>query len=371
MLFEFTQLTFSGIDVKVTGSRAAAILATGDIQLINAKISVDAAGDPGPLGGGSLAPGTNAPAPFGGGGGRGVASGYSGGSPPYLTFGTLPTSGPGGGGFVSRGWDGIAAEPVELWKYNGPPTYDFTLLGHLYRPGGEGGAACTNFNVLRGGGAGGSTSGQGFVNPGGFVGGHGGGALLLSTPGYIYLDSRSSISVDGQTMVSYLSEIAGGGAAGYLALNADSGIANAGSLSARGGTGRKNLRGNPLQISWGSCGDGSGGLIVLKSATGITNNGALLSAGGGAGTACTQGAIQAQSPAVIDNPPRLISPAVLTNQFSFSFNTVAGVPYQIQSNDDLGTTNWMTVTNIIGNGFPNNLLIPAPGVAQRFFRIRQ
>ncbi len=66
ILFEFTDLTFSGIGVKVAGSRAAAILATGDIQLINTKITVDAAGDPGPLGGASLAPGTNAPAPFGG-----------------------------------------------------------------------------------------------------------------------------------------------------------------------------------------------------------------------------------------------------------------------------------------------------------------
>ncbi|MEJ0088585.1 MAG: hypothetical protein WDM80_02375 [Limisphaerales bacterium] len=371
MLFEFTDLTFAGINVKVTGSRAAAILATGDIQLINTKIIVDASGDSGPLGGASQAPGTNAPAPFGGGGGRGIAGSYSGGSPPYLTFGTLPTSGPGGGGFVSRGRDGLPAEPVELWKYNGPPTYDFTLLGHLYRPGGEGGAAYTNFSVLRGGGAGGSTSGQGFGNPGGFVGGHGGGALFLATPGRISLDSRSGISVDGQMMLSYLSEIAAGGAGGYLVLNGGSGILNQGSLSARGGGGRKNLYGTPLQIWWGSCGDGGGGLIVLKSAAGVTNNGALLFSGGDATSICSLGAMQTQSPVFINNLPQLLNPTVSSNKFTFSFNTAYNGLYEVQYNDDLTTTNWMFYTSLTGNGSLMQVVTPASGTTNRFFRLRQ
>jgi hypothetical protein len=270
---------------------------------------------------------------------------------------------------VSRGQDGFPAEPVRMWKYNGPPNFDFTLLGTLFRPGGEGGLTYTNFSVLRGGGAGGSSCGTGFAGNSGLPGGHGGGALLLSTPGQISIDSRSTISVDGQGFISYLSEIAAGGAGGYLALHGGSGIINQGSLSARGGNGRKNLTGTPLQISWGSAGDGSGGLIVLKSTAGVTNSGALLVSGGGEPITCTLGVVQQQAPAYVNLPPRLLSPGHQTNQFGFSFATALNRSYLVQRNDDLSTSNWVTITNVIGNGLPMNIVAPASGTPKGFLRL--
>jgi hypothetical protein len=371
MLFEFTDLTISGTSAKVTGSRAAAILAMGEIKLLNgARITVDAAGDPGPVEGQELNPGNNAPAPLGGGGGRGVASGYAAGSPPFLVPADLPTSGPGGGGFVSRGTDGFPAEPVAMWRYDGPPTFTFTMLGTLYRPGGDGGGAYRNFTVLRGGGAGGSACGYGFSKGRGQPGGHGGGALLLSASGRIWIDSRSSVSVEGQTLIGFLSEIAAGGAGGYLVLNGGAGILNEGSLSARGGTGRKNPHGNPPIAWWGSCGDGSGGLIVLKSAAGVTNSGALIVTGGGPGETCTLGALQTQAPFFVNVPPRLSIPTRSGDQVSFNFQAAPNATYDVQRNDDLNTTNWITFTNLVGAGFPANIFSPTPGVTNRFFRVR-
>jgi hypothetical protein len=373
MLFEFTDLTIIGVGVRVTGSRAAAILATGDIRLVGGtRLEVDAAGDPGAPAGSEHDAGFNAAAPLGGGGGRGTASAYAAGEPPFLGPGKLPTSGPGGGGFVSGGQDGIPAEPVRMWRYNGPPTFDFTLLGTLFRPGGKGGDHYTNFSVLRGGGAGGSSSGTGFAGNSGFPGGHGGGALFLSATGRILIDSQSSISVDGQTLIGFLSEIAAGGAGGYLVLNANQGIFNQGSLSARGGRGRKTqYTADGITISpwWGSCGDGSGGLIVLKSAAGVTNSGALLVAGGG-GEVCTVGVLQTQTPSFVNFPPRLTIPTRSGNQWTFSFTAATNQLYEVQRNDDLNTTNWVTFTNFTGAGFPANIFSPVSGVPKRFFRVR-
>lgn len=371
MLFEFTDLTISGTTARITGSRAAAILATGDIRLVNgAHIEVDAAGDPGAPVDNEFSAGFDAVAPLGGGGGRGTASGYNAGDPPFLVPGKLPTSGPGGGGFVSRGTDGVPAEPVRMWKYNGPPTFDFTLLGVLFRRGGEGGAAYDNFSVLRGGGGGGSSAGTGFAANRGIPGGHGGGALLLSAAGHVVIDGKSTVSVEGQTIVAFLSEIAAGGAGGYLVINADQGILNQGSLSARGGTGRKTRGGNPpVSPWWGSCGDGSGGLIVLKSAVGVTNSGALNISGGGGATPCGAGSLQPQTPQFIDVPPQLLNPVLANAQFGFDLLVATNRLYEIQRNDDLNTTNWVTATNVVGGGIPISLLFPAEGVAQRFYRV--
>ena len=374
MLFEFTDLTVNAIDVKVTGSRAAAILATGDVKLIRgARLEVDAAGDLGAPVGSVMDAGFDAPTPLGGGGGRGTASGYSAGEPPFLVPGRLPTSGPGGGGFVSNGQDGFPAQPVRMWKYNGPPTFDFSMLGTLNRPGGAGGGEYTNFSVLRGGGGGGSSSGSGFAGNAGFNGGHGGGALLLSAAGRVFVDSQSSVSVSGQRMIPFLSEIAGGGAGGYLVVQGGRGILNEGALLARGGIGRKipYTDGNGSTYAWwGSSGDGSGGLIVLKSPVGVTNVGAVVSSGGGGVTdTCTLGLVQAQTPVFVNQPPLLSLPVMSGDQLTFTFPAPRDAIYHVQRNDDLNTTNWITFTNVTGIGFPAIVVTPTPGVGKRFFRV--
>ena len=366
MLFEFTSLSFVGASVIVKGHRAAALLATGDIYFDQCALTVEAGGDPGGMGGTVTVAGSNAPAPFGGGGAIGTPDGYVGGDAYPCCPGYLPTSGAGGGGFVSPGGDGFPARPSPLWgAYNGS---GWPLLGYVDRPGGTGGLPYTNFSVLRGGGGGGGNSpdGHGY---GGWKGGNGGGALLISTPGTIQITKSSSLRADGSSSSSDpFYTFAGGGAGGYLVLIGGKGILNQGIISASGGPG--GAPGNPL--GWGNAGPGSGGLIVLKSAAGITNNGTILSdSGAGPGVVCTAGAVQPQAPFYVTPVGNLTAPAWQNNQFTFTLQTVPNTLYQIQRNDDLTTTNWIAFTNVLGNGLPTNIIVPVPGVPQRFFRVRE
>ncbi len=55
--------------------------------------------------------------------------------------------------------------------------------------------------------------------------------------------------------------------------------------------------------------------------------------------------------------------------FSFSFNTVASTPYTVQYNINLSTTNWTTLTNLIGDGSPVVIQDAITG-SERYYRVK-
>jgi hypothetical protein len=68
---------------------------------------------------------------------------------------------------------------------------------------------------------------------------------------------------------------------------------------------------------------------------------------------------------------RIFSPELPGTNFTFSYQTVSNQSYTIQSNSDLGTTNWMFYTNFIGNGLLFYAHVPvSTDSPQRFFRVR-
>ncbi len=81
--------------------------------------------------------------------------------------------------------------------------------------------------------------------------------------------------------------------------------------------------------------------------------------------------MQTQSPVFINNLPQLLNPTVSSNKFTFSFNTAYNGLYEVQYNDDLTTTNWMFYTSLTGNGSLMQVVTPASGTTNRFFRLRQ
>jgi hypothetical protein len=68
--------------------------------------------------------------------------------------------------------------------------------------------------------------------------------------------------------------------------------------------------------------------------------------------------------------PRLSIPTRSGDQVSSNFQAATNATYDVQRNDDLNTTNWITFTNLIGAGFPANIFLPTPGVTNRFIRVR-
>ena len=83
------------------------------------------------------------------------------------------------------------------------------------------------------------------------------------------------------------------------------------------------------------------------------------------------GAMQTQSPIFVNTPPQLLTPSISSNKFTFSFNTAYNGLYEVQYNDDLSTTNWLFYTNLTGNGLLMQVVSPAVGTTNRFFRVRQ
>ena len=69
-------------------------------------------------------------------------------------------------------------------------------------------------------------------------------------------------------------------------------------------------------------------------------------------------------------PVQLVGPTLAGSNFSFGFQSEAGVDYTLESNDDLSTTNWSLVRTIRGDG-ARQVLLPAVDAPQRFFRISQ
>ena len=73
----------------------------------------------------------------------------------------------------------------------------------------------------------------------------------------------------------------------------------------------------------------------------------------------------------VSAPAILESPQVSGGHFRFSLPTVPNQSYTIQENTDVSTTNWMSVTNFIGDGSLFQFLAPPPTSPQNFFRVRQ
>jgi hypothetical protein len=71
------------------------------------------------------------------------------------------------------------------------------------------------------------------------------------------------------------------------------------------------------------------------------------------------------------DPVTITSPAFAGTNFTFAFQSEAGLSYTVQSNDDLGTTHWNNVQTIPGDGLIKQFLATGTNVPQRFFRVRQ
>jgi hypothetical protein len=69
-------------------------------------------------------------------------------------------------------------------------------------------------------------------------------------------------------------------------------------------------------------------------------------------------------------PLQLLSPRTVgTTNFTFSFLTVANQGYRVWANSDLTTTNWVSVTNFVADGFTKQFNIPIANSPQRYFRV--
>jgi hypothetical protein len=68
-------------------------------------------------------------------------------------------------------------------------------------------------------------------------------------------------------------------------------------------------------------------------------------------------------------PVRLLSPASTGSTFSFSFVSLAGINYLVQTNDTLTSTNWATLTTIAGDGATNTVTHTNPPAGMLFYRV--
>lgn len=74
--------------------------------------------------------------------------------------------------------------------------------------------------------------------------------------------------------------------------------------------------------------------------------------------------LREEQPAPVTLFPSALEPGL----FEFRFASQPGRTYQIQWNEELGSTNWQTMTNIAGDGGIIPITIPAEG-SQRFYRV--
>jgi hypothetical protein len=69
-------------------------------------------------------------------------------------------------------------------------------------------------------------------------------------------------------------------------------------------------------------------------------------------------------------PVKLLSPAYSGSTFSFSFASLAGINYLVQTNDALTSANWTTLSTNVGDGTTqtvNHINPPAGGL---FYRVK-
>jgi hypothetical protein len=77
--------------------------------------------------------------------------------------------------------------------------------------------------------------------------------------------------------------------------------------------------------------------------------------------------------ALVAAPILLLSPHIVGNNFSLSFATDPYESYTVLRATDLATPNWVTVSNLVGNGAITEVLVPllaqTNDVAQQYFRV--
>ena len=128
--------------------------------------------------------------------------------------------------------------------------------------------------------------------------------------------------------------------------------------------------GAPLQVSFaGGYSPQVGGQFRIVSGTSLVGTFSPVTVQSGIGSVSytTNGAFLS----ITATFPQLSSPTLTGGHLYFSLNTESGQSYTVQSNDDLRTDNWVFATSFTGNGSVMQVMVPAPGVPQRFFRVRQ
>lgn len=83
-----------------------------------------------------------------------------------------------------------------------------------------------------------------------------------------------------------------------------------------------------------------------------------------------QGLVQLHGTAVDPASLALVSPKVLNGKFTFNLQTLRGQTYAVEQNTSLSTAQWLTYTNVVGNGTRLELVIPLT-TNPRFFRVHQ
>ena len=67
--------------------------------------------------------------------------------------------------------------------------------------------------------------------------------------------------------------------------------------------------------------------------------------------------------------PTIIQPALVGPNFTFSFQSIAGKTYTVQLNTNLDTTNWTSLQVLPGDGSLKNVIEPAAGAPQQYYRL--
>lgn len=90
-------------------------------------------------------------------------------------------------------------------------------------------------------------------------------------------------------------------------------------------------------------------------------------------TACNFGTTNHSADAVFITTPlppvQVRSAGFLNGQFTVSFDTLDLQHYALEYVDDLQHTNWMSITNVVGDGTVKALADPSPRVLQRYYRL--
>jgi hypothetical protein len=73
---------------------------------------------------------------------------------------------------------------------------------------------------------------------------------------------------------------------------------------------------------------------------------------------------------VVDSPPlplNILSPRSDGTNFVFNFGTVSDQSYTVWANSNLATTNWISYTNLIGDGYVQIITAPLTNSTQSFY----
>ncbi|MCX6929512.1 MAG: hypothetical protein NT154_40795, partial [Verrucomicrobia bacterium] len=68
-------------------------------------------------------------------------------------------------------------------------------------------------------------------------------------------------------------------------------------------------------------------------------------------------------------PATLLCSVLAGSNFTFAFQSEAGLSYRVESSGDLTGTNWVFHTNFTGDGSPLQFATPVTNTPRRFFRL--